>query len=553
MQYRSLTLNDTGGNTFLTTDRCWEEENALTVRFLLWIVDKLTFVSKESTAMRYQTPTNVNIISSQTMANLAADSGDFTDFNEPDRLISRAVIEGAVRIFETVAIIVLGATIWAIYVADFSAPAILRFLPIAGFVALLLPLLMQLNNLFKVSAFLNFMQTVPKLMFIWSSVFASVFAFVFFTKIGAEYSRLWLGSWALGGFAMIMVFRAGLFLFLKNSKSVGQMDRRAVLVGGGEPALNLVKAFEAAPAGDVSIIGVFDDRSNDRSPARIGKLKKLGTVQELVEFARQTRVDILIVTLPLVAETRLLQILKQLWVLPVDIRLSAYSQKLRYKSRAYSYIGNIPLLDVFDKPLSGWNSLLKNIEDKILAALALIVLSPVMALVALAIKMDSPGPAIFRQKRYGFNNELIEMYKFRSMYIDQSDAKATKLVTKNDPRVTRVGRFIRKTSLDELPQFFNVLRGELSLVGPRPHATHAKAKDNLYTDVVDGYFARHRVKPGITGWAQINGWRGETDTEDKIQRRVEHDLFYIENWSLLFDLYILAKTPFSLIETDNAY
>ena len=139
------------------------------------------------------------------------------------------------------------------------------------------------------------------------------------------------------------------------------------------------------------------------------------------------------------------------------------------------------------------------------------------------------------------------------MYADQSDQKASKLVTRNDTRVTRVGRFIRKTSLDELPQFFNVLRGELSLVGPRPHATHAKAKDSLYTDVVDGYYARHRVKPGITGWAQVNGWRGETDTKDKIHRRVEHDLYYIENWSLLFDLYILARTPFSLIETDSAY
>ena len=154
---------------------------------------------------------------------------------------------------------------------------------------------------------------------------------------------------------------------------------------------------------------------------------------------------------------------------------------------------------------------------------------------------------LFRQKRYGFNNELIEVYKFRSMYVDQADATAAKLVTKGDPRVTRVGRFIRKTSLDELPQLFNVvLKGNLSLVGPRPHAVHAKAVDRLYDEAVDGYFARHRVKPGITGWAQINGWRGETDNDEKIQRRVEHDLYYIENWSVLFDLYILAMTPFAL-------
>ena len=146
------------------------------------------------------------------------------------------------------------------------------------------------------------------------------------------------------------------------------------------------------------------------------------------------------------------------------------------------------------------------------------------------------------------------MFKFRSMYVEATDATAAKLVTKGDPRVTRVGRFIRKTSLDELPQLFNVvLKGNLSLVGPRPHAVHAKAVDRLYDEAVDGYFARHRVKPGITGWAQINGWRGETDNDEKIQRRVEHDLYYIENWSVLFDLYILAMTPFSLLKTENAY
>ena len=177
-----------------------------------------------------------------------------------------------------------------------------------------------------------------------------------------------------------------------------------------------------------------------------------------------------------------------------------------------------------------------------------------MLAVALAIRLDSPGPVLFRQKRYGFNNELIEVLKFRSMYTHMTDANAAKLATRDDPRVTRVGRFIRKTSLDELPQLINVvLTGNLSLVGPRPHAVQAKAADRLYEQVVDGYFARHRVKPGITGWAQVNGWRGETDTQEKLERRVEHDLFYIENWSVIFDLYILLLTPFRLLNTENAY
>jgi lipopolysaccharide/colanic/teichoic acid biosynthesis glycosyltransferase len=177
-----------------------------------------------------------------------------------------------------------------------------------------------------------------------------------------------------------------------------------------------------------------------------------------------------------------------------------------------------------------------------------------MLTVAIAVKLDSRGPILFKQKRYGFNNELIEIYKFRSLFIDQADPNADKQVTRGDPRVTRVGRFIRKTSLDELPQLFNVVfTGNLSLIGPRPHALAAKAENRLYDEAVDGYFARHRVKPGLTGWAQIHGWRGETDSQEKIQQRVEHDLYYIENWSILLDLYILAQTPFALIRSENAY
>ena len=214
----------------------------------------------------------------------------------------------------------------------------------------------------------------------------------------------------------------------------------------------------------------------------------------------------------------------------------------------------MPVIDLFDKPLAEWDAVLKMVFDRLVGTLALVALAPVMLMVALAVKLDSKGPALFRQKRYGFNNELIEVFKFRSMYTEQLDIKADKLVTRNDPRVTRVGRFIRKTSLDELPQLFNVVfKGNLSLVGPRPHAVNAKAAAALYDEVVDGYFARHRVRPGITGWAQINGWRGETDTSEKIQKRVECDLFYIENWSIFLDMYVLAATPISLIKTKNAY
>jgi Undecaprenyl-phosphate glucose phosphotransferase len=331
------------------------------------------------------------------------------------------------------------------------------------------------------------------------------------------------------------------------------MERRAVIVGGGKETESLIRSIETQPDNDIRICGIFDDRDDKRSPPVVAGYLKLGTVPELVEFARVSRVDMLIVSLPLTAESRVLTMLKRLWILPVDIRLSAHNNKLRFRPRAYSYVGAVPMLDIFDKPINDWDSVAKRAFDIVFSLLGIIALSPVMLATAIAIKLDSRGPVIFRQKRHGFNNEAIEVYKFRSMYTDMCDPTARNAVAKGDPRVTRVGRFIRKTSIDELPQFFNVLQGRLSLVGPRPHSVYAQTHDRLFHEVVDGYFARHRVKPGVTGWAQINGWRGEIDNDEKIERRTEFDLYYIENWSLWLDLKILFMTPFKLLNTENAY
>jgi exopolysaccharide biosynthesis polyprenyl glycosylphosphotransferase len=211
------------------------------------------------------------------------------------------------------------------------------------------------------------------------------------------------------------------------------------------------------------------------------------------------------------------------------------------------------MLDILDKPINDWDAIAKRIFDIVFSLFGIVLFSPIMLATAIAIKLDSKGPVIFKQKRHGFNNEVINVWKFRSMYVDQCDPTAKQAVTKNDSRVTRVGRFIRKTSIDELPQFFNSLTGSLSLVGPRPHAVSANSNNMLYNDVVDGYFARHKVKPGVTGWAQINGWRGEIDKPEKIVMRTEYDLNYIENWSLWFDLKILFLTPVRLLNTENAY
>ena len=388
----------------------------------------------------------------------------------------------------------------------------------------------------------------------WTAIFAALIALVFFAKLDYVISRFWLGAWYLIGFNALAISRFGFAVSVERLAVAGRFQKRVVVVGGGELARELIRDLAKADPAEIKLLGVFDDRGDSRSPTTVEGFAKLGNVDDLVEFARSTRIDLAVFAMPITAEQRILQMLRKLWVLPIDVRLAAHANRIRFRPRSYSYVGAAPMLDVFDKPLGDRDVLLKMAFDKVIGVAAIVALSPVLLLAALAVRLDSRGPILFKQKRYGFNNEMVEVYKFRSMYVDQLDYAAAKQVTRNDPRVTRVGRFIRKTSIDELPQLFNVvLKGDLSLVGPRPHAIHATAADRKYDEVVDGYFARHRVKPGITGWAQIHGWRGETDTPEKIQGRVDHDLYYIENWSLWLDLYILAMTPISLFKTQNAY
>ena len=365
----------------------------------------------------------------------------------------------------------------------------------------------------------------------------------------------WLIAWFWAALAALVAERGWLAALVARLAREGRFERRAVVVGGGTPfARELILDLIDADSSEARLIGLFDDRGDERSPPSLEGAPKLGTVDDLVGFARRTRVDLVIFALPITAERRIQDMLRKLWVLPVDVRLAAHSSRLRFRPRAYSYIGRSPMLDVFDRPLADWDIVLKALFDRIIGGLALLLLSPVMLAAAIALKLETRGPVLFKQIRYGFNNELITVYKFRSMRQETSDPAADQLVSRGDPRVTRVGRFLRRTSIDELPQLFNVVfRGDLSLVGPRPHALHAKAADRQYDEVVDGYFARHRVKPGLTGWAQIHGWRGETDTSEKIQKRVDHDLYYIENWSIFLDLYILAATPWALIAGRNAY
>ncbi len=467
--------------------------------------------------------------------------------------ISPIVLAGAVRMAEFALIVVVGLAVFAAYLPPFDG-LIWRYIVAIFAIALLSMFAFQTADINQVQAFRGHEKQYMRLAAAWSVVFLIVIGASFFAKAGEMFSRVWLGSFYVSGLVALIASRKLLFLLVRKWTREGRLTRRTVIVGGGDPGAHVIEELQRQKDSGVEIIGLFDDRGDERSSAECAGERKLGTVDDLVEFGRRTRVDLVIFSLPISAEGRILQMLKKLWVLPVDIRLAAHTNKLQFRPRSYSYIGDVPVFDVFDRPIADWDVVMKWLFDKIIGGIMLVLALPLIALIAITIKLDSRGPIFFKQKRYGFNNDLIEIYKFRSMYVDATDAAANQLVSKDDPRVTRVGRIIRKASLDELPQLFNVVfKGNLSLVGPRPHAVNAKAEARLYAEAVDGYFARHRVKPGITGWAQINGWRGETDTQEKIQKRVEHDLYYIESWSVLLDLYIVARTPLALLKTENAY
>lgn len=466
--------------------------------------------------------------------------------------ISPVMVRGILRLVEFGLFVVSGIAIFLFYVG-LRSPMIWEYAVVILAGSALSIVVVELVDGYQMAALRNPLSYTSRIILACCGSFALLSLLGFMMKISEAFSRIWFVGWLAAGLGLIILLRFILARLFRRWARNGTMERRALIVGGGKTAESLIRSLERQPFNDIRICGIFDDRDDSRSPPIVAGYPKLGTVDELIEFARIARIDMLIVSLPLTAELRLLSMLKQLWVLPVDIRLSAHSNQLHFRPRSYSFIGAVPMLDIFDKPINDWDSVAKRAFDIVFSVLGIIVTSPIMMATAIAIKLESKGPILFRQRRHGFNNEFIEVLKFRSMYTEQCDPSARNAVTKDDPRVTRVGKFIRKTSIDELPQFFNALRGDLSLVGPRPHAITAQSHNRLYNEVVDGYFARHRVKPGVTGWAQINGWRGEIDSDVKIKTRTEFDLYYIENWSLLLDLKILLLTPIKLMNTENAY
>lgn len=467
--------------------------------------------------------------------------------------LSPAVVSGCVRAFDVVLLCAIGCVL---YLALLPQNTILEWEFAFATIGLASAanLSMQAAQLYDIPVLRDFRSHVWRLAAIWLCVIgaSAVVAYLWADpQIGAGQ---WLAWFSIAGAAGLSVGRIGAQTLVRRWSQAGRLQRRTVIVGADQNGERLIELLRFSGGDDLVLLGVFDDRSDERALSTCGGLPALGKVGDIAEFARRTRLDLVLFALPVTAEKRILNMLKQLYELPVDIRLSAHATMLRYRPKSYSYLGRVPTIDLGEKPLSDWSQIAKAVFDRVVGGLLLVALSPLLAAVALAIKLDSPGPVFFKQKRFGFNNDRVDVFKFRSLYHAHADPAAEKVVTKNDDRVTRVGRFIRRSSLDELPQLINVVVfGNLSLVGPRPHAVRQKLESRLLEETVDGYFARHRVKPGMTGLAQIKGWRGEVDTHEKIQQRVAYDLAYIENWSILLDLSILAKTPFALLKADGAY
>ena len=387
----------------------------------------------------------------------------------------------------------------------------------------------------------------------WLAVSAMLFLLGYGLDLsGEDYVGTWVAVWFASVLVTLFAARSLTTMVMTSLAERGYISQRAVIVGAGPMGQRLAAHFTKELDLRTKVIGFIDDRRT-RIPPVIEGHPVIGTTSDIVSLVRQEQIEQVFVALPWSAEQRLKTILGRLAVLPVHVKLAPELINFHYPHKSVTSISGLPLLHVYDRPISGWSSFLKSLEDRVIAMALVFLTLPLLAVIALIIRINSPGPILFKQKRYGFNDKLIEVLKFRTMHHHQADAHAAVQTTKDDPRVTGIGRFLRRTSLDELPQLFNVLKGDMSIVGPRPHAIATKAAGALFEDVVNDYASRHRVRPGITGWAQVNGWRGETDTVEKLEKRIEHDLYYIENWSIGFDLMIILRTIVAIFRDPNAY
>ena len=381
----------------------------------------------------------------------------------------------------------------------------------------------------------------------WGATFLVLTGLLFALKVGAQYSRLWIGTWFTLAAALLALGHLTLRLLLRWLRTRGYNVRTVCLVGDGDAAARLRELAGARASLGFRVVAWFG--VHDRPG--VGRAGRVGLLPELQEYVESTQIDEVWVAVPLREEAILRSAFRALHHSTANVRYAPDLYGYELLNHAMTEIGGVAMMDMSVSPMEGVNRLVKRTEDLVLGSVFLLLASPLMLLIALGVKLDSRGPVLFKQRRIGWSGREFVIYKFRTMQLHRhQDQGQLSQATRNDPRVTTFGRLLRRTSLDELPQLINVLQGRMSLVGPRPHAVE---HHYLYIDQVPSYAARHMVKPGITGYAQISGYRGETDTPEKMQRRVEYDVLYIQHWSLMLDLKILALTLLRGFTHKNAY
>jgi Undecaprenyl-phosphate glucose phosphotransferase len=423
---------------------------------------------------------------------------------------------------------------------------------LAALVAYALMAVLALNaaGTYRFSAIMEPVRMVVRVGAVCIVVFMVLVATAFALKVAHHFSRLWSFSALLTSTVLVIMGRVLLADALHRLAAAGRISRRIVVYGANEQARRLITRIDGLNEPWNHIAGVFDDRATRREES-VGGYPVMGNLGDLIAWARHNQSDEILIALPWSAEERLLRIMRALAVLPANVRLCPefFHEELIRGRTSYQY--GMPMLSTFEKPIAGWGSIWKRIFDLFVAAVVLVPATPLLLLIAVCIRLESPGPVLFRQKRYGFNHELIEVFKFRTMRQVESDPE--RLTERDDPRITRLGAILRRLSLDELPQLLNVLRGEMSVIGPRPHAIRTTAGGRLCEDVIDHYAVRHKVRPGMTGWAQVNGWRGTMTDEHHLRERIAHDLYYIRNWSPLLDVRILLLTVWTVLVGRNSY
>ncbi len=387
----------------------------------------------------------------------------------------------------------------------------------------------------------------------WLITGITMLVVAYLTKASGDFTRFWTLSWFFSQLLALGVIRAGATVWMRHLKRLGHFNQRIAIFGAGAQGQKLARYILANDDLTIDLLGFFDERPATRLAKTRMALPLAGDFENLVAKVRSGDVDQIIIALPLSAVDRLQAIAARLAIYPVLVRLAPDLSAFAFKERPTVLLGELPVMTLMERPISGVSQLLKKLEDLLLATLILVVAAPIMLITAIAILIEDGRPIFFCQDREGYNHRRFRIWKFRSMSVAAAQYDKVDQAKKNDSRITRVGRIIRATSIDELPQLYNVFRGEMSLVGPRPHAASTRIGSQFFGEIISDYAARHKVKPGMTGWAQVCGWRGETDTEEKLEKRLQYDMFYIENWSVGFDIYIIIRTAATVLFSKAAY